>query len=117
MAMKTIDMTYLRDLSNGSDRFIKKMLTMLLRQTPEGVDALEKHYINKDWESLRFTAHKLQASFIFMGIQNLPETIHEVEEYAANKNHLDLLPGLIFSIKQVWKKAMKELQMELKSLR
>jgi HPt (histidine-containing phosphotransfer) domain-containing protein len=117
MSTKTIDMSYLRDLSNGSDAFIKKMIRMLMKQTPEGVLALEKHYTNKDWESLRLTAHKLQASFLFMGIQNLPEIIHRVEDYAGNKVHLELLPELIFKIKDVWLKAMKELEIELNSLR
>jgi HPt (histidine-containing phosphotransfer) domain-containing protein len=117
MSTKTIDMTYLKDLSNGSDRFIKKMLQMLLKQTPEGVSALEKHYNNKDWESLRLTAHKLQASFLFMGIQKLPAIIHEVEDHAANKTHLDLLPELILKIRNVWNKAMKELESELSSFR
>jgi HPt (histidine-containing phosphotransfer) domain-containing protein len=117
MGTKTIDMTYLRDLSNGDERFIKKMLMMLLKQTPEGVGALENHYTNRDWESLRLAAHKLQASFLFMGIQKLPETIHEVEEYAGNKYHLDLLPGLIAKIREVWNRAMAELQTELKSFK
>jgi HPt (histidine-containing phosphotransfer) domain-containing protein len=117
MRTKIIDMTYLKDLSNGSDGFIKKMLSMLLNQTPEGVNALEKHYKNKDWESLRLVAHKLQASFLFMGLQKLAEKLQAVEEYAGNRIHLDLLPELIFSIKDIWNLAMKELEMELKSLK
>src|SRR4051812_12127931 len=116
MSTKVIDMTYLQDLSNGSDGFVKKMIEMLLEQTPEGVKALEKHCFNKDWESLRLTAHKLQASFQFMGIQNLPETISIVEDYAGNKKNLELLPGLIFKVKEVWKVAMQELETELKSI-
>ena len=113
---KLIDLTYLNGIANGSDEFIKKMLFLFLTQTPEAVSNLEKHLNNKDWNALRFTAHKLKASFIFIGVKEIPDIISTVEEYAENGVNLDLLPEMIFRIKEVSGLVMKELEEENKSL-
>jgi HPt (histidine-containing phosphotransfer) domain-containing protein len=113
---KIIDLTYLNGIANGSDDFIKKMLLLFLEQTPTAVNNLEKHLNNKDWKSLQFTAHKLKASFVFMGVKELPDIISSVEECAANEINLNLLPGMILKIKDVTNLVMKELEMERKTL-
>jgi HPt (histidine-containing phosphotransfer) domain-containing protein len=115
-ATKTIDLTYLKSLSNGSDKFIKKMLLLFLEQTPEAVRNLEVHLKNKDWGALKITAHKLKASYMFLGIKEIPDIIASVEEYAAEQIHLDLLPDMIFKIKEVFSRVINELEREKKAL-
>jgi HPt (histidine-containing phosphotransfer) domain-containing protein len=92
------------------------MLTVFLEQTPQAVNNIEKHFNNKDWKALRSAAHKLKASFMFMGIKELPDIVNSVEEYAANEINLDLLPEMILKIKEISAMAMKELEIESESL-
>ena len=114
---KLIDLTYLKGLSDGDDQFVKKMLSLFLVQMPEAISNLEKHYNNKEWNLLRTTAHKLKASYMFLGVKDLPEMVGSVEEHATNKTKLDLLPEIIFNIKDISRTILEELETEQKFLR
>ncbi len=110
--VKHIDLTYLKELSNGSNEFIIEMITVFVEQTPLEIANLEKHLAAKDWKSLRATAHKMKPSFSFMGIKELEGVIKTVEDYSANEKDLELLPELIAKIKTVCTEAMEELIQE-----
>lgn len=111
---KHIDLTYLKQLSNGSNEFINEMISVFMEQTPIEISNLEKYLKAKDWKSLRAIAHKMKPSFSFMGIKELESTIKLIEEYAANETNLDLLPELISKIKNTCNEAIKELEVERK---
>lgn len=109
---KQTDLTYLKELSNGSNEFILEMISVFMEQTPIEVANLEKHLNAKDWKSLRGTAHKMKPSFSFMGIKHLESVIKTVEEYAANETNLELLPEMITLIKNSCSEAIAELATE-----
>lgn len=111
---KHIDLTYLKQLSNGSNEFINEMITVFIEQTPVEISNLEKYASAKDWKSLRAIAHKMKPSFTFMGIKELESIIKQLEEYAANETNLELIPDLISKIKNICNEAIKELALEKK---
>jgi HPt (histidine-containing phosphotransfer) domain-containing protein len=106
------DLSYLKQLSNGSNEFIYEMISVFIEQTPKEIDSLENHLKNKDWASLRKVAHKMKASFSFMGIKELETVIRSTEEYAANETNLDLLPDMVDKIKSISMQAVQELEAE-----
>jgi HPt (histidine-containing phosphotransfer) domain-containing protein len=109
---KHIDLTYLKELSNGSKEFITEMITVFMEQTPIEIANLEKHLEAKDWKALRGTAHKMKPSFSFMGIKELESVVKTLEENAGNETNLDILPGLVDKIKTVCAAAFEELSKE-----
>jgi len=113
--MKHIDLTYLKELANGSNQFMNEMLTLFIAQTPEALDNIEKHFQNKDWKSLRGTVHKMKPSVSFMGLKAIENDVRRIEEAAANETGLDQLPALIANVKNVCKEAIIELKDELKN--
>ncbi|MGZ4034903.1 MAG: Hpt domain-containing protein [Bacteroidia bacterium] len=112
---KHIDLTYLKQLSNGSNDFINQMISVFMAQTPEALDSMDKYLDKKDWKSLHGVAHKIKASFSFMGIKELENDINLIEEYALSQTNLNLLPDIISHLKNVCNEAMKELEIEKKS--
>ena len=111
---KYINLTYLKELSNGSNEFIYQMITVFMEQTPDAVNSMEKYLNSKDWQALHAIAHKTKASFAFMGIKELKDVTCLVEEYSLNKTNLDQLPEMISKIKNVFLIALKELEIEKK---
>lgn len=107
--VKQTDLTYLKELSNGSNEFIVEMITVFVEQTPIEIANMEKHLAAADWKSLRATAHKMKPSFAFMGIRELESVIKTIEDYSGNEKNLDLLPGLISKVKDVCIQAIEEL--------
>ncbi len=112
---KHIDLTYLKELSNGSNEFISQMITVFMAQTPEAISNMEKYFNAKEWKMLHGVAHKMKPSFSFMGIKELESVIHLIEEYSFNETHIDELPDLILKIKNVCKVALEELEVEKKT--
>lgn len=110
-----IDLTYLKELSNGSNEFILQMISVFMAQTPEAIGDLEKHLDHKDWKALRAVAHKMKPSFSFMGIKELEPVIAAVEEYSKDETNLDELPAMISRIKNICLESMKELEAEKKA--
>ncbi len=113
--MKHSDLTYLKELANGSNQFMTEMLTLFITQTPEAVENLEKYLQDKDWKSLRGVAHKMKPSISFVGLKEIEDDVRTVEELAMNETNLERLPVLISKIKQVCTEGIEELKMELKT--
>lgn len=114
ISSKHIDLTYLKQLSNGSNEFINEMISVFMEQTPIEISNLEKYLKAKDWKSLRAIAHKMKPSFPFMGIKELESVIKLIEENAANEKNIEQLPDLISKVKNVCTEAIKELEVEKK---
>lgn len=113
---KYIDLTYLKQLSNGSNEFIEQMITIFMAQTPEALDNMERFLKEKDWVALRGVAHKMKPSFSFMGIKELQTDILLVEESAEKQKDLDKLPALISKIRKICDLSFRELEVEKKFL-
>ena len=111
---KQTDLTYLKNIANGSNEFICQMISVFMEQTPEALNNMEKYLNAKNWRSLHVVAHKIKASFSFMGIKKLETVICQVEEYSLNETNTDKLPAMISEIKAVCIKGMQELEIEKK---
>jgi len=112
---KHIDLTYLKELSNGSNEFIIQIITIFMNETPVAIDNIEKQLKASNWDALRAAIHKMKPSFSFMGIKELEEVIASAEKYSATKTNLDLIPEMISKIKTISKEAIQELEIEKKA--
>lgn len=112
--MKHTDLTYLKELSNGSDEFVTEMLTIFIRETPEALSKMETHLQTKEWKLLRNVLHKIKPSMAFVGLKEIEQVVHDAEEYAGSETNLDKLPEMIMKIKTICTEGILELQVELK---
>ncbi len=97
-----IDLSYLRELSGGSEEFEKEMIELYLNQTPIELEILNKAIEREDFAGVKATAHKLKSSFSLMGVNEngiLPwlekqavlktETVQFAEKFAELKAIFD----------------------------
>lgn len=111
---KHIDLDYLKQISNGSNEFIYQMISVFSEEIPVEIENIEKHLENKDWKSLRATAHKMKPSYSFMGVKELEDLVHSVEEFSSTETNLDQLPGLVARIRSITAEVIEELKEEKK---
>jgi HPt (histidine-containing phosphotransfer) domain-containing protein len=111
---KYTDLNYLKKLSNGSNAFVCRMISLFLEQTPMALNELEKYSVIHDWVSLKAVAHKMKPSFSFMGIKGLEEEVLQMEEYCITGKNLDQLPNMIKRVRLVCERAFTELNAENK---
>lgn len=110
LSNKHIDLSYLKQLSNGSNEFITQMISIFMTQTPEAIELFYKHLQKKEWELLKGVIHKMKPSFAFMGIKDLENVAILAEKHCETETHLDELPQLLLQIKTACALAMQELE-------
>lgn len=75
-------MKYLESVSQGNTAFIIDMLNIFITRTPETFEILRKAIQEEDWQTVGFYAHKLKATYAYVGLEELKKTIIEIEQKA-----------------------------------
>ncbi|HEY0029869.1 MAG TPA: Hpt domain-containing protein [Bacteroidia bacterium] len=113
-AHKYTDLSYLKEISNGSNTFILQMISVFNASVPEMIQDLENQYEMQNWTALKQTAHKIKPVLLFVGIKELEADIALMEEYTSKETNLDLLPEIINRIRVISSFATQELENEKK---
>lgn len=86
-----LDLTYLRDVSSGSNEFMIEMIDLFLAQTPEYFENLEKAIIEENWSKVADIAHKIKPTLAFMGAIAAKDSMGEIEINARNLTHIETI--------------------------
>ena len=114
---KHTDLTYLREIANGSDVFIAQMLNLFIEQVPHSLMRIDTAMRNRDWPTLRAAVHKIKPSISFIGLHEIKDIVPKLEEYAAERSNLEDIPAMVATVKTVCNDAIPELKEELKKLK
>ncbi|MES3019417.1 MAG: Hpt domain-containing protein [Bacteroidota bacterium] len=79
-----IDLTYLRDVSSGSNEFMIEMIELFLEQTPVYFEQLRQFIAEENWAKVAEIAHKIKPTLAFMGADSAREIMSEIETSARN---------------------------------
>lgn len=77
-----IDLTYLRDVSSGSNEFMIEMIELFLEQTPAYFQQLRQFIAEENWSKVAEIAHKIKPTLAFMGADAAKESMAEIESCA-----------------------------------
>jgi PAS domain S-box-containing protein len=111
--LKCVDLNYLYKRTKANPDLMMEMIAIYLEQTPPLISKMKETLINKDWEALRTTVHKLIPSFAIMGFQkNFENMAKTIQENAHSKQNLNDMEVLIGQIEAVCIQACNELQEE-----
>ncbi|SFB95650.1 Hpt domain-containing protein [Flexibacter flexilis DSM 6793] len=77
---ETIDLTYLRKLSNENIAFIRSMATAFCNQSPLFLEQLAEAADTADWETLRSVAHKMKSTVSMMGMSEADKLLNIMED-------------------------------------
>ncbi len=86
-------MSYLKEVSKGNVLFMTEMIQIFLSKTPETLDILGKAIAENDWENVGFYAHKLKATYAYVGMEEMKKILIDVEKSAKNQENLELIPA------------------------
>lgn len=77
-----IDLSYLRDVSSGSNEFMIEMIELFLEQTPAYFEQLNKFIAEENWARVAEIAHKIKPTLAFMGADAAKESMANIESKA-----------------------------------
>lgn len=86
-----IDLTYLRDVSSGSNEFMIEMIELFLDQTPAYFEQLKQFIAEKNWAKVSEIAHKIKPTLAFMGADAAKESMADIENNARNLTDTELI--------------------------
>lgn len=115
--VKYVDLSYLLKLTKANPKLMSEMISAYLEQTPPLVNTMKKSFIEKDWQLLQATIHKMIPSFAIVGISpEITEIAKRVQEYAYTLKLSEELNEMVHRLENVCNQAFKELEIELNKL-
>lgn len=84
-----LDLTYLEEVTGGSEEIIKEMLELFLNDTPQQIALIKENSEKKNWDVVRSEAHKLKPSFLYIGLMDAHKKLEELETNARTGEGLE----------------------------
>jgi HPt (histidine-containing phosphotransfer) domain-containing protein len=89
-----INLNYLNELSDGDHEFMRDMIQTFLDNVPSYIHDFRTLKFNKDHAGMQSFAHKMKATFLFMGIESLSKDSANIElqcKQGTNDTEVELL--------------------------
>lgn len=83
-----IDLTYLKEISEGDPNLINDLSEMFFQQIPEYQEKLNAYLNESDFYNLSRIAHKAKSAILMVGIQGLADELKKLEENAKEKKNI-----------------------------
>lgn len=93
-----IDLSYLRDVSSGSNEFMIEMIELFLDQTPGYFEQLNQLIADENWPRVSEIAHKIKPTLAFMGADAAKDRMAEIEVNARNLTNIDSIAPVFKSL-------------------
>ena len=107
-------MNYLNLITKSNSNLKTEMINLYLKQTPILLKVIRKSYLQKDFETLKMTVHKLIPSFSIVGID---DDYLELAKKIENEITSPKLKIWIQKLENTCNQAIEELKIELKNLK
>lgn len=88
---RTIDLTYLRNISNNNQKFIDDMLRAFLQSIPKSIEEINTNLVAKEWSALARSVHKLKPSLTLIGLHSTREKAIILEETAKQQKNINAI--------------------------
>ncbi|TAE49905.1 MAG: response regulator [Bacteroidetes bacterium] len=95
-----LDISYLRELAEGDDAFVREMLAIFVQNTPSDIDMLARSVASFDWPAIRHGSHKLKYPLASVGREDMVDILREMESMASESPDPERLLLLFERLKQ-----------------
>lgn len=115
---KCIDLDYLNRRTKSNPDLMMQMIALYLEQTPPLIAAMKRSLLEKNWNLLRASDHKVIPSFSIIGISSDYESMaKQIVDLTDKQVQLHKIPELVSQIESVCNQACNELEEELNSIK
>ena len=113
---KITNLAYLKNLSDGSEAFVREILEMVISELPKTAHELNQSLINNDWGNVKFFAHKMKPSFGLIGVKPAEALMQHIEKNATDMTEPRILKEMVDQTLIFVQKSIGELKNELLKL-
>ena len=111
--IKCINLDYLKTRTKSNPKLMMEMISIYLQQTPPIIEAMKQSVLDKDWDLLAASAHKMIPSFSIMGMNpNFEIMAKQVQNDAAASKFTEDTAKMVVQLVTISLQACKELENE-----
>ena len=92
------DLSKLREISNGDELFVKRMIGLFITSISSSLQSMEKAFDEQDYATLSAIAHRIKPSINDLGITQISSEIREVEKLSLENPDSKLIPQLLIKV-------------------
>jgi CheY-like chemotaxis protein len=113
LKIKCTNLDYLSLRTKSNPKLMMEMISIYLEQTPPLIKAMKQSVLDKDWQLLGASVHKLIPSFSIMGMNpDLEEVSKNIQEAANNNQFTDETFKKVLELETACQQACEELVIE-----
>jgi PAS domain S-box-containing protein len=110
---KCIDLNYLAHRTKSNPQLMMEMISIYLEQTPPLIMAMKQSLLDKDYNLLNASMHKIIPSFSIMGINTDFEDIaRKIEGFTGAQQHTESVYEMAIKLENICAQAYEELAIE-----
>jgi signal transduction histidine kinase/DNA-binding response OmpR family regulator len=113
----TIDLAFLREISDNNDAFFVEFIQMFLANTPKSLCDIQSAIPGQDYEAIRQAAHKAKPSFNYVGLKECSTLAAKIEELAKKKEGIETITENINKIQAICAAAYPLLENEINTVK
>ncbi len=74
-----VNLGYLLELSKNDPIFVMEIIEIFLQEIPNALEILDQAFMQKDWETLSVTAHRIKSNYMMVGMVSQQEAALQLE--------------------------------------
>ena len=107
---KVIDLTYLKEVAQGDEQFMKHMIELFIKQIPTNIKNAEEALAEKKPENFKQIIHKMKLPLATMGLSNAGKIVDTINQNILQPDFYEQVPLLLEEIKNICNDAIVELE-------
>ena len=108
-SLSLTNLDYLKSVAAGDQKFINRMIQMYVDKCELSLEEIEQAIQANAWVDFKAHIHRFLPSLSFMGIQNIIEPLHEINEQKNPPSDLSIYRSTILSLREIVMKSKIEL--------
>lgn len=112
-----MNLDFLDKFTGGDQELAVQLIEIFIKQAPEAIQKIEAALSVSDWKEVHAVAHKIKSSIAIFELGELKKIVTNIEEYARDREHLDLIPRLFSEFREGVRHALRDLEAELKKIK
>ena len=110
------NLTKLRDIARGNEKFINKMLQLFIEQVPATINEIKQAFIAADLDRIKALVHRIKPSIDSLGIASIKEDVRNIENNVTELFNTEKLESVILKLEDVVNEVVYELENENKRI-
>lgn len=108
-SLSLTNLEYLKSVAAGDQKFINRMIQMYVDKCELSLEEIEQAIQANAWVDFKAHIHRFLPSLSFMGIQNIIDPLHEINEQKNPPGDLSIYRSTIVSLREIVMKSKIEL--------